>query len=53
MNTKALETYQSDTKIRAEDLEKIPVLKREDISRKIQPIINEEMRLGGCAGYFP
>ena len=35
--TEVLEAYQS-AEDRPEDLEKIPVLKREDISRKIAPI---------------
>lgn len=30
-----------------EDMEKIPVLKREDISREIAPIYNEELNFGG------
>ena len=51
VNTKALETYQSEEDS-PEDLEKIPVLKREDISRKIQPIINEEMRLADVPVIF-
>ena len=51
VNTKALETYQSEEDS-PEDLEKIPVLKREDISRKIQPIINEETRLADVPVIF-
>lgn len=39
--TKALAEYQ-DEEDPLEDLEKIPVLKREDISREIAPIYNEE-----------
>ena len=44
--TQALEAYQSEPESE-ENLEKIPVLKREDISREIEPIINEEMTLAG------
>lgn len=39
--TKALAEYQ-DEEDSLEDLEKIPVLKREDISREIAPVYNEE-----------
>lgn len=39
--TKALERYQEEESSQ-EDLEKIPVLKREDITREIAPIYNEE-----------
>lgn len=42
--TKGLEAYQS-AEDSEEDLAKIPVLKREDISRDIEPIINEEIKL--------
>ena len=42
--TIALEGYQSEEDA-LEDLERIPVLRREDISREIEPIINEEMKL--------
>ena len=42
--TIALEGYQSEEDA-MEDLERIPVLRREDISREIAPIINEEMKL--------
>ena len=40
----ALEAYQSAPDA-VEDLEKIPVLSREDISKEIEPIINEEKRI--------
>lgn len=40
-NTKELIAYQ-ESEDELEDLEKIPVLKREDISREIAPIYNEE-----------
>ena len=49
--TQALEAYQSEPE-REENLEKIPVLKREDISREIEPIINEEMTLAGVPVIF-
>ena len=49
--TKALEAYQSEPESE-EALEKIPVLKREDISRDIEPIINEEMNLSGVPVVF-
>lgn len=49
--THALEEYQS-TEDSEEDLEKIPVLKREDISREIEPIINEEMQIAGIPTVF-
>lgn len=45
-NTKKLEQYQ-DEESDKEDLEKIPVLKREDISPEIAPIQNDEMELEG------
>ncbi|MDO5590626.1 MAG: insulinase family protein [Lachnospiraceae bacterium] len=41
-HTKALEAYQS-AEDSPEDLEKIPVLAREDIAREVQPIYNEEL----------
>ncbi len=44
--TLALKAYQSAPE-RPEDLEKIPLLKREDLSREIEPIINEEMTMAG------
>ena len=40
----ALEAYQSAPDA-VENLEKIPVLSREDISKEIEPIINEEKRI--------
>ena len=49
--TQALEAYQSEPESE-ENLEKIPVLKREDISREIEPIINEEMTLAGVPVIF-
>ena len=42
--TIALEEYQSEEDSQ-EDMERIPVLRREDISREIEPIINEELKL--------
>ena len=45
-HTKRLEAYQS-AEDSEEDLAKIPVLKREDISREIEPIVNEEMEIAG------
>ena len=49
--TKNLEEYQSALD-KVEDLEKIPVLRREDISREIEPIINEEMKIAGIPMVF-
>ena len=49
--TKELEAYQSAPE-REEDLARIPVLKREDISREIEPVINEEMNLAGVPLVF-
>lgn len=49
--TKELAEYQS-AEDRAEDLAKIPVLQREDISREIEPIINEELRLADVPVVF-
>ena len=49
--TKALEAYQSEPDAE-EDLERIPILKREDISREIAPIINEELTLAGVPVVF-
>ena len=40
--TAELEEYQSEPE-KEENLERIPVLRREDISREIEPIVNEEM----------
>ena len=45
-DTKELEAYQEEESA-PEDLEKIPVLKREDISRDIAPIYNDEKEIGG------
>src|SRR5699024_1451325 len=42
--TKELEAYQEEESA-PEDLEKIPVLKREDISREIAPVYNTEMEI--------
>ncbi len=49
--TKALEFYQSEEDS-SEDLEKIPVLEREDISREIAPIYNEERTVDGVPMVF-
>ena len=49
--TKELEEYQSQPD-RPEDIEKIPVLRRTDISREIAPILNEEMTLAGVPAVF-
>ena len=49
--TQALEAYQSEPESE-ENLEKIPVLKREDISREIEPIINEKLTLAGVPVIF-
>lgn len=49
--THALEDYQSEPESE-ENLEKIPVLKRKDISREIEPIINEELTLAGVPVIF-
>lgn len=49
--TKELEAYQSEPE--SEDvLERIPVLKREDISREIEPVINEEKSYAGIPFVF-
>ena len=45
-DTKELEAYQEEESA-PEDLEKIPVLKREDISREIAPVYNDEKEIGG------
>ena len=45
-DTKELEAYQEEESA-PEDLEKIPVLKREDISRDIAPIYNDEKEIDG------
>ena len=44
-DTKELEAYQEEESA-PEDLEKIPVLKREDISRDIAPVYNDEKEVG-------
>lgn len=49
--TIALTEYQSAPD-KEEDVERIPILKREDISRKIEPIINKEMTIGGVPMIF-
>ena len=49
--TKKLEEYQSEPESE-EALERIPVLNREDISREIDPIFNEEMNLAGVPVVF-
>ena len=49
--TKKLEEYQSEPESK-EALERIPVLNREDISREIDPIFNEEMNLAGVPVVF-
>lgn len=45
-NTKELKEYQDEPSPQ-EDLEKIPMLKREDIRRKTAPLINEELQVDG------
>lgn len=49
--TEDLEAYQSEPE-KEEDLERIPVLERKDISREIEPIVNEELRLGDILVIF-
>ncbi len=49
--TKGLEEYQSEPESK-EALESIPVLKRQDISREIEPIVNEELNLAGIPVIF-
>ena len=49
--TKKLEEYQSEPESE-EALERITVLNREDISREIDPIFNEEMNLAGVPVVF-
>lgn len=44
-DTKALVAYQ-EAEERPEDLEKIPLLKRSDISRDVTPVYNEERKVG-------
>ncbi len=50
-DTAGLEEYQ-EAEEKLEDQEKIPVLQREDISRDITPIQNEELTLGGVSVIF-
>lgn len=45
-NTKALKEYQ-ETPTPKEILEKIPMLRREDIGKKVQPFYNEEREIAG------
>ncbi len=49
--THQLEEYQSEPESE-EALNKIPVLKREDISREIVPFFNEEMSISGVPAVF-
>ncbi len=49
--TLELKEYQSAPE-REEDLKKIPLLTREDLSREIEPILNEEMTLAGIPVLF-
>lgn len=49
--TARLAAYQSAPE-KEEDLERIPVLRREDISREIEPIVNEELTLAGVPVIF-
>lgn len=50
-DTAHLQEYQ-DTPTSQEELEKIPMLTRDDISRDIAPIYNEEMELAGVPTVF-
>lgn len=50
-DTKALEAYQDEPSAE-EDLEKIPMLAREDISHEIQPVYNEELVMAGVPVIF-
>ncbi len=50
-DTRRLEEYQEEPSSQ-EDLEKIPMLTREDISRETVPIYNEEMELAGIPVVF-
>jgi len=50
-DTKALKAYQ-DEPTPQEELEKIPMLSREDISKEIAPIYNEEMKFDGIPVVF-
>ncbi len=49
--TKELDAYQSAPE-REEDLKKIPMLTRADLSREIEPIINEVRDFAGLPGVF-
>lgn len=49
--TKGLEEYQSAPD-KEEDIARIPVLRREDISREIEPIVNEELKFGNVPMVF-
>ena len=49
--TEALEDYQSAPESE-ENLNRIPVLRREDISREIEPIVNEELTLADVPVIF-
>lgn len=49
--TRCLEEYQEEEE-KQEDLEKIPVLKRSDISREIAPIQNEELTMNDTTVIF-
>ena len=51
LQTRQLQEYQSEPES-DEALHKIPVLKREDISRDISPIFNEEMSIAGIPVVF-
>lgn len=45
-DTKALRAYQDEPSSK-EDMEKIPMLKREDIEKKVNPLCNEEKEIAG------
>lgn len=49
--TKALEAYQ-DEPSSVEDMEKIPMLSREDISREVAPVYNEEIKMADVPVIF-
>ncbi len=48
-NTKSLKEYQEEPS-RKEDVEKIPILEREDINPNIEPLYNKEIEIGGVKG---
>ena len=48
----AFENGTAETQQTQEELEKIPMLEREDISREIAPVYNEEMTLAGVPVVF-